>query len=181
MLQEIRVRNVFISHFHEDEEGVSGIKELLKKHGLNVRNYSITSEKFNNAKSPDYIKYHILAPHIQLCSVLVVYITPETKNREWVNWEPRICAQKLSKRIVGVWARGEKGTELPEALNRYADAIVGWNGDSIIKAIEGTFNGRSRNSNVQKPGFESFLEEWGPTLIVGNHFSQRQSVLRRKS
>ena len=168
MLQEIR--NVFISHIHEDDEGVSEIKELLKKHGFIVRNYSITSEKFNKAKSPDYIKYHILAPHIQLCSALVVYISSDTICSKWVNWEVEY-AHRIGKRVVGVWARGQRGCELPEALNNCADAIVGWNGDNIIKAIEGTLNGRSRNSNVQKPGFKSFLEDWGPTLIVGSLFA----------
>ncbi len=46
-------------------------------------------------------------------------------------------AQKQDKRIVGVWADGEKGCELPEALDKYADAIVGWTGDRIVDAIEG--------------------------------------------
>ncbi len=133
------IRNVFISHIHEDDKGVGKIKELSEKSGLTVRNYSITSDKFNNAKSPDYIKYQILGPHIQSCSVLVTYISPETKHSEWVNWEIEY-AHKLGKRIVGVWERGAKDCESPEALDRYADVIVGWNGESIVDAINGVSN-----------------------------------------
>ena len=38
---------------------------------------------------------------------------------------------------MGVWARGDRNCELPEALDDYADALVGWNGESIIEAING--------------------------------------------
>ena len=38
---------------------------------------------------------------------------------------------------MGVWAWGEKGCELPEALAKHADAVVGWNGESIADAISG--------------------------------------------
>ena len=69
----------------------------------------------------------------------MVYISPETKNSDWVNWEIE-CAHREGKRIVGVWEWGAKGCELPEALDRYADAVVGWNGESIIDAINGNSN-----------------------------------------
>lgn len=135
MAQEIR--NVFISHIHEDDEGLPRLKNLAKQHGMTCRDDSITTGKFNNAKNEDYIKYEILAPRIKWASVLVVYISPETKDSDWVNWEIEY-AHKEGKRIVGVWAWGEKDCELPDALNKHADAVVGWNGESIIDAINGT-------------------------------------------
>ena len=33
------------------------------------------------------------------------------------------------KRIIGVWAPGSAGCEVPEPLEKYADAIVGWNSE----------------------------------------------------
>src|SRR5262249_34333077 len=42
----------------------------------------INSSKPNDAKDPDYIKNQILAPQVQWASVLLVYITPETKTSE---------------------------------------------------------------------------------------------------
>ena len=71
--------------------------------------------------------------------MLVVYISPETKNSDFVNWEIEY-AHKQGKRIVGVWERGAKDCALPEALDRYADAVVGWNGESIVDAINGDSN-----------------------------------------
>ena len=129
-------RNVFISHIHEDDEGLADLKDLASRHGMNLRDSSITKGKFNNASDPDYIKYEILGPHIRWASVLVVYVSPETKNHPWVDWEIEY-AHKLGKRIVGVWERGARDCELPEPLKDYADAVVGWNGESIIDAISG--------------------------------------------
>lgn len=134
------VRNVFVSHIHADDAGLPDLKNLLERHGMEVRNYSITSDKENNAKSEDYIKGQILAPRIEACSTLVVYITPETKSSEWVNWEIEY-AFKQGKTIVGVWEYGSKGCEIPEALKEFRDAIVGWNGDKIVDAINGDYIG----------------------------------------
>lgn len=131
------VKNVFISHIHEDDDGLAKLKGLVADHGLEVRDYSINSDKPNAAKSPDYIKAEILAPQIRACSVLVVYITKGTKASEYVNWEIEY-AEKEGKRIVGVWAHGENGCEMPDALDKLADAIVGWHGASVVDAICGT-------------------------------------------
>jgi hypothetical protein len=131
-----QTKNIFISHIHEDDEGLSDLKLLLSKNGMTVRDYSINSDNPNNAHSEDYIKSQILAPRIRDCGTMVVYISPETKESHYVNWEIEY-AQKENKRIIGVWAHGEKDCEVPEALATYADAIVGWHGDSVIDAING--------------------------------------------
>ena len=133
------IRNIFISHIHEDDAGLSALKDLAARHGMNCRDGSITTGKFNNAENEGYIKYQILAPRINWASVLVVYISPATKDSDWVNWEIEY-AHKQGKRIVGVWERGAKDCEMPEALERYGDAVVVWNGESIIDAITGETN-----------------------------------------
>ena len=131
-----QIRNVFISHIHEDDGGINQIQNLAGRHGMIVRNGSVTSDRPNSAEAENYIKYQILAPRIDWASVLVVYVSPETRHSWWVNWEIEY-AHRQGKRIVGVWERGARDCELPEALEDYADAIVGWNGESIIDAING--------------------------------------------
>ena len=128
------MKNIFISHIHEDDEGLGKLKSLLMENGMSVRDYSVNSDNPNNAYSEDYIKSQILAPRIQQSSTLVVYISPETNSSSWVDWEVEY-AQKKDKRIIGVWAHGEAGCEIPESLKKYADAVVGWTGNSIIAAI----------------------------------------------
>lgn len=130
-------KNVFISHVHEDDDGLGKLKGLLKDNGMVIRDYSISSDNPNNAHSEDYIKSQILAPRIQQSSVLIVYISPETKESEYVDWEIEYAEKLGNKRIVGVWADGENGCEVPDALKDYADAVVGWTGNRIIDAING--------------------------------------------
>lgn len=133
------IKNVFISHIHEDDEGLGDLKDLCAKNGLTVRDGSINSDKPNEAVNHDYIKTNILAPRIEWASTVVVYVSPETKDSWWVNWEIEYAA-KLGKRIVGVWERGSNDCELPEALDKYADALAGWHGESIVGAIVGESN-----------------------------------------
>jgi hypothetical protein len=129
-------KNVFISHVHEDDAGLGKLKELLATKGMNIRDSSIHTGKFNNANDPDYIKTQLLAPAINWAGVFLCYVSPLTKNSEWVNWEIEYAA-KQGKRIVGVWEHGKLECELPSALSEYADAVVGWNGNAIIDAING--------------------------------------------
>lgn len=129
-------KNVFISHVHADDKGLGKLKDLLKPQGMEIRDSSIHTGKFNNANDPAYIKTQILAPAINWAGVFICYVSPQTKNSEWVNWEIEYAA-KQGKRIVGIWADGEKECELPAALNEHADALVGWSSGAIIDAING--------------------------------------------
>ena len=131
-----QTKNVFISHIHKDDKGLDDLKNLVARHGMVARDYSITSDKENNAKAEDYIKYQILAPRIDACGALVVYITSDTRDSQWVDWEIEY-AHKQGKTIVGVWERGAKGCEIPDALDKYGHAIVGWDGNKIVDAING--------------------------------------------
>ena len=133
-------KNIFVSHVHEDDDGLGKLKDLLKANGMTIRDYSISSDNPNRAHSEEYIKNQILAPRIKQCSTVVVYVSSETKESDYVNWEVEY-SQRNDKRIIGVWAQGEKGCELPEALSKYADAIVGWTGNRIIDAINGDIDG----------------------------------------
>lgn len=139
-----RMNNIFISHIHEDDEGLGKLKDLLKNNGRTVRDFSISSDNSNDAHSEEYIKTKILGPRIKQSGVLLVYISKDTKDSEYVDWEIEY-AQKKDKRIVGVWAYGEGECEVPEALEKYANAVVGWQGNRIIDAIDGKIN------NWEKP------------------------------
>ena len=119
-----------------DDHGLQKLKGLLAPKGMDVRDSSIHVGKFNNASDPNYIKTQILAPAINWAGTFICYVSPQTKNSEWGNWEIEYAA-KQGKRIIGVWEHGEKECDLPAALKEYADSLVGWNGNAIIDAING--------------------------------------------
>ncbi len=143
-------KNIFISHIHEDDAGLGRLKDLLNSNGMTIRDYSINADNPNNAHAEEYIKSQILAPRIQQSSTLVVYISPETKDSEYVDWEIEYAVKK-SKRIVGVWAHGENECETPEALDKFADAVVGWTGDRIIDAINGVIDDWQKPDGTPSP------------------------------
>ncbi len=134
-----RTKNVFISHVHEDDAEVGNLKSLLKQKGYKIRDSSIISTKPNEAKSKDYIKSGILAPRIKWAGTMIVLVSPDTHKSIWVDWEAEY-AQKTDTRIVGVWTHGAKEADLPKSLDQYADAMVGWNADTIVDAVNGKIN-----------------------------------------
>lgn len=145
-----KVCNVFISHIHEDDHRLEPLKDLLKQHGCEARDSSITSEKPNNAKNEDYIMREILQPRIDWAGTVVVLVTPETKDSDWVTSEIEY-AQRQGKHVVGVWDDGETDCELPDAL-RTADHMVSWDGPQIVDAIFDRLDGwRDSKGNPMNP------------------------------
>lgn len=137
LFPEVPVKNVFISHIHEDDERIGQLKELLARKGYPVRDGSINKNKPNNAKNPEYIKREILRPQITWAGTLMVLITPKTRHSEWVDYEIREAVRQ-GKPVIGVWGRGARDCDLPDAMIEFGFRVVGWNGDSIIAALEGS-------------------------------------------
>jgi hypothetical protein len=134
-------KNIFISHVHEDDDLLPKLKDLISKAGMEVRDGSINSDKPNEASNEDYIKREILAPRIQWASTLVVLITHDTAQSDWVNWEIKHAIEQ-GKNVVGVFAQGATDADIPEALRTHSDAaVVGWQSDRVVDAINGKISG----------------------------------------
>jgi len=133
----VDTKNIFISHVHEDDELLPDLKELIARGGMEVRDGSITSDKPNDAENEQYIKREILAPRIDWASTLVVLITNDTAQSDYVNWEIRYAVEQ-GKRVVGVFGRGATDADIPDELGKCGDAaIVGWQGERVVDAING--------------------------------------------
>jgi MTH538 TIR-like domain (DUF1863) len=133
-------KNIFISHVHEDDALLPKLKELIGRAGMEVRDGSVNSDKPNEAQSEDYIKREILAPRIDWASTLVVLVTRDTAQSDWVNWEIKYAIEQ-GKNVVGVFAQGATDADIPEELGKHAAAIVGWQGDRVVDAINGNVTG----------------------------------------
>ena len=137
-------KHVFISHHHKDDDEVTKLTDLLQRNGHDIRNSSIRAKPANRERLEkglvsDRVIERLLRRKISWASTVVVLIGKETHTRQWVDWEIR-KANELGKNIVGVYARGGTEADIPSALEDYASAIVGWNTDSILAAIDGTQN-----------------------------------------
>lgn len=144
MHSESKRRHVFISHHHADDTEVNNLTSLLSKSGHDIRNSSIRAKPANQRRldkglvKDETIK-RLLHWKISWAGTVVVLIGKDTHSRPWVNWEIE-QANKQGKRIVGVYVRGGTAADKPAALEKYASAIVGWNTETIIAAIDGTDN-----------------------------------------
>jgi len=135
---------VFISHHHRDDAEVSNLTDLLSRRGYDIRNSSIRAkpanqERLDRGLVKDSTIQRLLRMKISWAGTIVVLIGKETHSRPWVDWEIAE-ANRQGKRIVGVWAHGAQESDLPENLRRYADAVVGWQSDRVLDAIDGKIN-----------------------------------------
>ena len=142
-------KNVFISHHKKDEKHVEKLKKMLKKHGCEAKNYSITSEKENQASNKDYIK-QTLSKHMKPASVIICLIGKETYKREFVNWEIK-HASREGKIIIGMYIN-KLCNPISSDLERYADSIINWDIKKLLDAMNGEKNfcnldGSTRSKN----------------------------------
>jgi hypothetical protein len=145
MSTESNRRHVFISHHHQDDGHVTQMTGMLKRKGYDIRNSSIRAKPANQRRldegmvSDDKIK-RLLRMKMSWASTVVVLIGKETHARPWVNWEIE-QANRLGKRIVGVYTRGGTEDDVPPAFEKYGSDLVNWNAEGIISAIDGTRDG----------------------------------------
>jgi hypothetical protein len=136
--------HIFISHHHADDAEVDKLTSLLSRNGYDIRNSSIRAKPANQRRleqglvSDETIR-RLLRRKISWAGTVVVLIGKETHSRPWVNWEIE-QANKQGKRIVGVYVRGGTEADKPDALEKYASAICGWDTKCIMAAINGSEN-----------------------------------------
>jgi hypothetical protein len=143
-------RHVFISHHHADDEQVNKLTKLLGKKSYDIRNSSIRAKPSNQARIdakqiPERTLKRMLRMKMSWAGTVIVLIGKKTHQRPWVDWEIK-KANELGKRIVGVYTHGGTEVDIPAAFEKYGDALVNWNSDSVIDAIEG------KDSHFENPG-----------------------------
>lgn len=157
------IRNVFISHHHKDDSSVDGLTKLVSKKDHVFRNSSIRVKPENEARIKakqlsDRTIARLLRMKMRWASQVIVVIGKETHSRDWVNWEIK-TAHQLGIPIIGVFEDGLKGqVDIPENLEKYASAVVGWRADSVVGALDG-------ESSFQKPDGTAWPKNEGGRLI----------------
>jgi len=138
-----KTKNIFISHKGEDDEHVQRLKQRLKDSGYDVRNSSYES---NNPKYDEGRKKRpsdaVIERYLRICvnwsGTFICLIGENTHKSKWVKYEIE-QAHKLDKPIIGIYKHGcANEVELPEALNKYRDYLIGWNSlDKLGDILDG--------------------------------------------
>jgi len=78
-------RRIFVPHVHEDDEHVDNLRQFLNRKGREADVSAIDSSSPNNAKNPDYIMSDYIRPKVEWCEAIVVLISPNTQESDWVD------------------------------------------------------------------------------------------------
>lgn len=130
-------RNVFISFATEDMNDVNLLRAQAKNDAsdLEFNDHSVR-EPYNSDRA-DYIKQRI-SERIDRCSVTVVYVSPATKESNWVAWEVSRSFE-LGKRVIAVRSDANSACPLPGWLKDTGVTVVRWSklADTLRKLPSG--------------------------------------------
>jgi hypothetical protein len=127
-------RHLFISFAFENEDEVNLLRGQAAndKTALQFDDFSLREAiKSNNE---DYIKQKI-RERIDRASVTVVYLTNETAQSRWVDWEIAESMRR-GKGVIGVHKGDTPPSRLPQAFVQNRLSVVRWNHQEMMNAIE---------------------------------------------
>ncbi len=129
----MRTYNLFISHSWAYSDTYENLNKMLSNRPyFNFNNYSVPkNDPIHNAGTDHELELAIKAK-VKPCSVIIILAGVYSSYSKWIQKEIRI-ANSLDKKIIAIEPWGSQKTSVTVKQN--AQRIVGWNTDSIIKAI----------------------------------------------
>lgn len=108
-------KNLFISFAFEDANEVNLLRGQAKNDSSDLEFNDWSVKDAFDSKNADYIKRQI-TERIQRSSTTVVYVSDQTQNSRWVNWEVE-TSLKLGKRVIAVHKGDSRPKNLPDSVN----------------------------------------------------------------
>lgn len=127
--------NLFISHSWAYSDSYENLVRLLDaKLYFDYRNYSVPkNDPIHNANN-DYQLREAIRAQMQHASCVLILAGVYATYSKWINIEIDL-AKQMGKRIIAIQPWGAERTSA--VVRDAAEAIVGWNTDSIVSAIRG--------------------------------------------
>lgn len=127
--------NLFISHSWAYSDAYSKLMELLSNAPyFNFKNYSVPKDDPIHNAPNDYQLRAAIKNQMQHASCVLILAGVYATYSKWINIEIQL-AQEMGKRIIAIQPWAAQRTS--QVVKNSADEIVGWNTDSIVKAIRG--------------------------------------------
>lgn len=127
--------NLFISHSWAHSDAYSKLMELLGNAlYFNFKNYSVPKDDPIHNAPNDYQLRVAIKNQMRHASCVLILAGVYATYSKWINIEIQL-AQEMGKKIIAVQPWAAKRTS--QVVKNSADEIVGWNTDSIVKAIRG--------------------------------------------
>ena len=117
-------RNVFISFDTDDMDEVNLLRGQAKNdnNDIEFKDYSVKDSI--NSENADYIKQKI-TERIERSSTCVVYLSENTRNSDWVEWEVGRCIE-LGKQLIGTYKGDTPPKNLPKWVSNYKVELIPW-------------------------------------------------------
>ena len=127
--------NLFISHSWVYSDAYSKLMELLSNAPyFNFKNYSVPKDDPIHNAPNDYQLRVAIKNQMQHASCVLILAGVYATYSKWINIEIQL-AQEMGKKIIAIQPWAAQRTS--QVVKNSADEIVGWNTDSIVKAIRG--------------------------------------------
>lgn len=127
--------NLFISHSWVYSDAYSKLMELPSNAPyFFFKNYSVPKDDPIHNAPYDYQLRAAIKNQMQLASCVLILAGVYATYSKWINIEIQL-AQEMGKKIIAIQPWAAQRTS--QVVKNSADEIVGWNTDSIVKAIRG--------------------------------------------
>jgi MTH538 TIR-like domain (DUF1863) len=117
-------RNVFISFATEDMDEVNLLRAHAKNENSDIEFNDHSVREPYDSERADYIRQKI-GERIARASVTVVYLSENTAQSRWVEWEVEKSVE-LGKRVVAVHPNDQPKGRTPEWVERLGVRVVPW-------------------------------------------------------
>lgn len=129
------VYNLFISHSWTYSDAYEKLVNMLNaKSYFFYKNYSVPKDDPIHHAFYDYQLKAAIKNQMQYASCVLILAGVYATYSKWINIEIEL-AKSMGKRIIAIQPWGAEKTST--VVKNAADVIVGWNTDSIVRAIRG--------------------------------------------
>ena len=126
--------NVFISFVSEDINDVNLLRGQAKNESSDIEFNDWSLREPFDSKKAEYIKRGI-KDRIERSSVTLVYVSEQTVDSRWVDWEIRESV-RIGKGVIAVHKGESPPRKAPNALKELKIPIIPWTQKGIAAAIE---------------------------------------------
>jgi len=126
-------RNVFISFATEDLTLVNFLRGQAKNENSNLDFIDRSLREPFNSENVEYIRRGI-RERIRLASVTICFVTENTIQSKWVDWEIRESIN-LGKGVIAMYQGEKPPRNLPGVIKEFGIQLVPWNQSELTSAI----------------------------------------------
>lgn len=135
-MPSLKTYDLFLSHAWKYNSDYYALEKLLKSaRNFYFRNYSVPAHNpLIDPKTPSGKKKltEELDQQVRPVNCVLILSGMYAAHSEWIEKEIKL-ARKYNKPIIGVRPRGQ--VRVPLLVQLYADEMVNWNTDSIVRAV----------------------------------------------